>query len=30
MLYQSKIAGLGSYVPENVVSNEDLLVNDIF
>lgn len=24
MLYQSKIAGLGSYVPENVVSNEDL------
>ncbi|MDT0293929.1 3-oxoacyl-ACP synthase III family protein [Mesonia ostreae] len=24
MLYQSKIAGLGSYVPENVVTNEDL------
>jgi len=24
MLYQSKIAGLGSYVPENVVSNNDL------
>ncbi len=24
MLYQSKIAGLGSYVPENVVTNDDL------
>ena len=24
MLYQSKIAGLGYYVPENVVTNEDL------
>ncbi len=24
MLYQSKIAGLGHYVPENVVTNEDL------
>lgn len=24
MLYQSKIAGLGSYVPENVVTNNDL------
>lgn len=24
MLYQSKIAGLGSYVPENIVTNDDL------
>lgn len=24
MLYQSKISGLGSYVPENVVTNDDL------
>lgn len=24
MLYQSKIAGLGSYVPDNVVTNDDL------
>ena len=23
-MYQSKIAGLGKYVPENVVTNEDL------
>ena len=23
-MYQSKIAGLGSYVPENVVTNDDL------
>src|SRR5699024_265477 len=24
MLYQSKIAGLGSYVPDNIVTNDDL------
>lgn len=23
-MYQSKIAGLGKYVPENVVTNDDL------
>ena len=23
-MYQSKIAGVGSYVPENVVTNDDL------